>query len=182
MNSDQLLVATLSELKRYVEVGDDYTMLRAAALLRQLLMDESPLVHQVNRAHRLKLRFLVCGRRYAEVVLADGPIFYSALAGIHRSGTTGHQAEMLPLGEFLAAKVLKLGPCTLTIADLISISANVLGGVHKGPPNTQKEQALEQFNQVVTAFGHPISAAQMKPVVLVVLDALEPLANAVRGE
>jgi hypothetical protein len=182
MDPGPLLLATLDELKRYVAAGDDYAMLRAAALLRQLLIDGAPLVHQANRSHRLKLRFPVCGRQYAELVLADGPVFYSALGGIHRSGPRGHQVELFSLDEFLAAKVLKLGSHILTIGDLISISANVLGGVHKGTPNTEKEQALELFNKVVIAFGHPISAAQMKPVVLVALEALEPLAEAVRGE
>ncbi len=90
-----------------------------------------------------------------------------------------HQAEGLSLDEFLAVRALKLGPQILTIADLISIASNVLGGVHKGSARTENEQALERFNETVNAFGHPISAAQMKPVILVVLDALEPLANAV---
>ena len=134
-------------------------------------MDASPLMHQVNRAHRLKVTFPVCGRRYAEMVLADNPTLYLALSGIHRSGSP-EPPEMLSLDHFLAFKVLKLGPNVFTVGDLISISANVLGGVHKGTPRTEEEQALQGFNQVVKAFGLPISAAQMMPIVLVALDGL----------
>lgn len=181
MESDDLLLSTLADLERYVAVGDDYAMLRAAALLRQLLMDESPLAHQVNRRHRLKLRFPICGRQYADMVLAMGPVFYSALDGVHRSGPMGHQLEEVLLDQFLASKVLKLGDQVLTVGDLISISANVLGGVHKGTPKTEKEQALHDFNQIFIVSGHPVSAAQMKPLVLVVLEALAPLASAVQG-
>jgi hypothetical protein len=182
MDASDLFLESLAELERYVAIGDDYAMLRAAALLRQLLIDESPLVHQVNQQYRLKLRFHVCGRRYAEVVLQMGPVFYSALGGIHRSGPMSHQVEEVSLDQFLAAKVLKLGDHILTVRDLISISANVLGGVHKGEARTEKEQAVESFNRQVIAFGHPISAAQMKPVVLVALDGMAPLAKAIRGE
>ena len=180
MDSERLFLGTLGELERYIVIGDDYAMLRAAALLRQLLTGESPLMHQVNRSHRLKVTFPVCGRRYTEVMLADNPTLYLALGGIHRSGSP-ERPEMLPLDHFLAVKVLKLGPNTLTVGDLISISANVLGGVHKGTSKSEKEQALEGFNRTVIAFGHPISSAQMKPVILVALEGLAPLARAVRG-
>jgi hypothetical protein len=182
MEASKLFLSSLAELHRYVGIGDDYAMLRAAALLRQLLMDESPLIHQVNRAFHLKIRFSVCGRKNAEVLLQMGPSFYSALAGIHRSGSMSHQLEELSLDEFLSTKVLKFGAHLLTVHDLISISANVLGGVHKGTARSEKEQAIESFNQKVFAFGHPICAAQMKPVVLVALEGLETLARAVRGE
>lgn len=177
MDSERLFLATLDELARYVAIGDDYAMLRAAALLRQVLMDEFPLMHQVNRAHHLKVTFPVCGRRYTEVVLEDDPAFFSALGGIHRSGPAS-RPEMLSLDHFLATKVLKLGPTVLTVGDLISISANVLGGVHKGIPQTEEEQVLQGFSRVV---GRSITAAQMRPVVLVALEGLAPLAQAVRS-
>jgi hypothetical protein len=138
-------------------------------------------VHQVNRSRRLDLRFVVCGRQYRETVLADGPVFYSALGGIHSSGLLPHQAEEFSLDQFLATPVLKLGDQLLSIADLVSISANVLGGVHKGNPRTEKEQALSDFNKQVSAFGHTIGAAQMRPVILIALDALEPLKEAVES-
>lgn len=54
--------------------------------------------------------------------------------------------------------------------------------VPQGTARSEKEQAIESFNQKVFAFGHPICAAQMKPVVLVALEGLETLARAVRGE
>jgi hypothetical protein len=182
MDSEQLFLASVEDLERYVGIGDDYAMLRAAALLRQLFMDQSPLVHQVNRKYRLYLKFPVCGRPYTEVVLSMAPTFYSALDGIHRSGPTPHQLEELSLDNFLATKVLKLGDNVLTIGDLISISANVLGGVHRGTARTEKEQAVEAFNRQVFAYGHPISAAQMRPVVMVALEGLFPLVEAAKKD
>ena len=180
MDPERLFLATLDELARYVAIGDDYAMLRAAALLYQVLMDESPLMHQANHAHRLKVMFPVCGRRYMEAVLALNPSVYMELDSLHRSRSPD-SPEMLSLDHFLASKVLKFGPNVFTVRDLISISANVFGGKHKGAPRTEEEQALQEFNQAVKAFGLPISAAQMRPVVLVALDGLAPLAHAVRS-
>lgn len=182
MDPKALFVATLGELERYVVVGDDYAMLRASALLRQLLVDQHPLVHLVNRVYKLPLKFTVCGRPYREVVFADDPVFYSAIGGIHRSGPLPHQAELLSIDQFLATTVVKVGEELLTIRDLISISANVLGGVHKDEPKEGKERALADFRQHLEfPGGRALNAEQMMPIILIVLDALEPLRLAVNA-
>lgn len=181
MDVDSLFLASVKDLERYAAAGDDYSMLRAAALLRQVLMDESPLAHQANRERRLRLRFPVCGRKYAETVLAAGPVFYSRLGAIHRSGSQGHDLEEIPLDAFLSTTVLKLGNNVVSVGDLISISANVLGGVHRGAARGAKEQSVEDFNRRVVAFGQPITAAQMRPVILVALEGLQPLVGAIGG-
>ena len=94
-----------------------------------------------------------------EVVLEDDPAFYTALGGLHKDGPM-QQCEQLTWDQFLATKVLKLGLEILTIANLITISANVLGGVHKGDPQDAKEKAVIAFNKCVTVGGQAISAAK----------------------
>jgi hypothetical protein len=147
-----------------------------------MFLDASPLVHQVNRRHKVKLQFPVCGRSYTAVALEDAPIFYSALGGLHSSGLMGHSVESLSQDQFFATPVLKLGPQVLRVQDLIDISANVLGGVHKGVPKTGKAEALAAFNRTVSVAGRTIGAAQLKPVILVALDGLQPLADLVSGD
>jgi hypothetical protein len=41
MDASDLFLESLAELERYVAIGDDYAMLRAAALLRQLLIERN---------------------------------------------------------------------------------------------------------------------------------------------
>jgi hypothetical protein len=113
------------------------------------------------------------------VVLEDTPTFYSALGGIHTSGSMSRSVEQLTLDQFLATAVLKLGTQVLSVRDLISISANVLGGVHREEPKKPKEAALADFGRAVSVGGRAIEAAQLKPVVLVALDGLQPLTDAV---
>ena len=60
MDPDQLFLKTLSDLERRTgSEASEYDVLRSSALLRQLLLDGSPLVHQVNRHRRLTLVFRV---------------------------------------------------------------------------------------------------------------------------
>jgi hypothetical protein len=181
MDSSELFLATLSDLERCLSIGDDYSMLRASALLRQLLLDKHSLVHQANHEYRLKLRFTVCGRAYRETMLRMGPLYYFALNSIHRSGSLGKLPEEVSLDVFLATPALKLAEQLVTVGNLISISANVLGGVHKGDPKTEREQAIAEFTRVASGSGPTISASQLKPIVLIALEGLQPLRRAIQN-
>ena len=60
MDPEHLFVETLDDLSRRIEPGHpEYDVLMSAALLRKLLLEEQPLPDQVNRAYRLKLRYIV---------------------------------------------------------------------------------------------------------------------------
>ena len=61
MQADQLFLRTLEDLDRRTTVADEYEALLAAGLLRKLLLDEAPLVHQVNRYRRERIRFRING-------------------------------------------------------------------------------------------------------------------------
>ena len=77
MDDRKLFLATIDDLGRLLGVGDDYAMLRASAMLRQLLLDgRLSLVHKVNARHRLRIRYPVCGRAHAERILSMRPRFF----------------------------------------------------------------------------------------------------------
>jgi hypothetical protein len=178
VNDDELFLRTLQDLHSRVESGDEYSLVRATALLRQLLLDDTRLVDRVNQTHRLRLRFEVCGRPYAEVVLQLSPAFYSRLGGIHKSGPFPHQMEALSRDDFLKTTVLFLDARRITIGDLITYAANVAGGVHTGNPRTDEQKVLANFREVIMV-DHPVQIAQLAAVIKIVLDALEPLRQAV---
>jgi hypothetical protein len=54
VDPEALFVRTLDDLGRRAGETDEYEVLLAAGLLRKLLMDDHPLVDQVNADHRLK--------------------------------------------------------------------------------------------------------------------------------
>ena len=57
MDLDKLFLRTLGQLEYLLRVGDDYAVIRASALIRQLLLDDYPLADQVNRNHKLKILY-----------------------------------------------------------------------------------------------------------------------------
>ena len=80
------------------------------------------------------------------------------ISGIESGGPPGFECTQLDLGGFLATIVLKIGPQLISIGDLISTSANVLGGVHTGKPKTDKEGTLIEFNSQISIFGYSLDA------------------------
>jgi hypothetical protein len=69
MQADQLFLRTLEDLDRRTTAADEYEALLAAGLLRKLLLDETPLLHQVNRYRRERIRFRINGETPLERII-----------------------------------------------------------------------------------------------------------------
>src|SRR5438094_6089576 len=60
MTADELFLFAVDDLEGRTQLGQgEYDALMMAALLRKLLIDDTPLIHVVNRERRLALRFRV---------------------------------------------------------------------------------------------------------------------------
>lgn len=175
MNSSDLFVEVYLDLERLVLQADEYSMLRASGLMRQLLLDGDRLVHIVNRKHKINISFPVCGRAFGQHVLKNSPSTYMRLNGIHRSGSMSQHEELISLDKFLSEPLLKFHDDLYSVKDVISHAANTLGGVHLGSPKTNKGKTLSNANESVTVFDLGISAVQLKPIGLIVLDGLAEL-------
>jgi hypothetical protein len=94
MTVDELFLFTLEDLEQRVELGrGEYDALMAAWLLRKLLLDELPLIHEANRSRRLKLRF----RMYDDLPDEGLVNWVRATRSTHgRSGATGSRWSSLP--------------------------------------------------------------------------------------
>src|SRR5688500_17536343 len=57
--AEKLFVRSYDELEDGLKARDDYERLKIAASLRRLLLDASPLVHQANKNHKLRIRFRI---------------------------------------------------------------------------------------------------------------------------
>ena len=77
MDAKDLFIHTLNDLEKRVESTDEYDVLMAAALLRKLLVDGGRLMDQINRAHRLKLRFRISDVSPLEkMIYEDDPMLW----------------------------------------------------------------------------------------------------------
>lgn len=185
MDRNELFLETLAELQRRIAPGGgEYDVLMAAGLLRKLLLDESPLMDQVNRQKKLRIRFRAnCGGP-SRVIIEDRPVFWSQQDGfdpetglVRRGGPT-----KLTKDQMLRCVVLLTRGHEITVHELIDAVAHVEGAVHAGKPHGPKEEALAAVAQEIRVGGLPPATRALLAIARVTLRGLEPLRSAVRQE
>lgn len=177
--SETLFVRSYDELSDGTRARDDYERLKIAAVLRRLLLDASPLVHQANRTHKKKLRF--CINKVGDI--SELPVKPDLLFHAHgldpkrfqiRDGTVD-----LKLDQFLAQPLIELQETVITIADVIKFAANKVGGVHLDATRDAHEMKIDAALAKVSASGmHPLAIA-LETVATITLTALKPLREAI---
>lgn len=176
-DAERLFVESVRDIDRKVVAADSYSDIRAAGLLRQLTLDSTPLVHQVNRGHRVPLRFRTMN---VNRELPSPPrILWLSL-----------DPEPFPnaptidcsLTELLQAPCLRVNGKKVSVRDLIKACANVKGGVHLGAPRSDQERAVLEVDATLQISGTDLSVVAVAGICRVVLSGLRPLVEAVVGK
>jgi hypothetical protein len=184
MDADRLFTESLGELEaRATSDASEYSLLRASSILRLLLLDGTPLVAEVNRTRDITVSYRV--RRSPKPKPEDLVLWLGGLDPDDGTEVSG-SIEDLRRDDFLAVPVLYLGPEVITIHDMISLAANIWGGVHHGQPRKDnwKQQLVEKLNQrMKLELGDtPVQLLSMIAVSRVVLRGLQPLREAVLAD
>ena len=154
MSAEELFVRRFDDLVLGLKARDDYEVVKVGAILRQLLLDDTPLIHTVNRQHRLKLRFIV-----NDIWSKESPIqpdIHFVASGLDPSmlaSTTG--TKSISLGQFLGLEILNSKSNKFTVRELIKYAANKAGGVHHGDTLDSREAELLRTLEKVGALGVP---------------------------
>lgn len=166
---------TLQELRQKLASGTKYDIIRAAAILRQLLLDGGrSLLHQANKEYRLPITYRVGHIGFNPNLTKEGLLF--------------HWAQLIPDDKvyevdetrFLAIPVLIYKSHEYTVYDVIYYTANKVGAVHIGTPKNEKE---ESFLSIQAGFKIPppiqfeidISGAAIYSISKVCLEAYREL-------
>jgi hypothetical protein len=184
MDRDRLFLETVGELRTRSERGTAYDWLMCAGLIRKLLMDGNPLVHQVNRGRRERLIYRVTseGPRSA-AILADRPTFWARLDGISpRFAPPGRRVLELKLEQFMQTRALVIDGRSIAVRKLIKQAANIEGGIHAGRPEDEEEQAIAAFSNFVRFDDGSGVGGTLRGITWVVLDGLEPIEARVKRE
>lgn len=151
-------------------------MLRTAGLLRQLLLDKSRLVDQVNDALRLKLAFEIADNdAYQRVIFADRPMFWCVGDALDPTDPIFGRTKELTRDQFLATHVLAVSGRMITIKDLVTHLANVEGGVHKGTPKTDVQKAIAEAIPFLIVGNIPGTHRLISTIAKIVLQSLQAL-------
>lgn len=191
VETDRLFLAALDELTaRARPRSPEFDLVRAAGLLRELLLDERPLVHQVKRRGRPTPTFRIRRRKpdysgepwwWLDALDAD-TVVTDAMAG---------PVETVRLPGLLAVPMICLGAADrsnrepfryLTVRDLVRYHAHVAGGVHRSPAKEPLHLALEEFPLKIGFGTVPMEAVAIACITSVVLKGLDPLRRAIQAE
>ena len=98
----------------------------SAALLRKLMLDKGRLMDQVNRSHRLDLRFRISGVSPLEQLFYDdSPMFWTTEDGLDPDSPLAYAPLNATRDQFLARRVLRFGGSWITVRDVIDQLANI---------------------------------------------------------
>lgn len=182
MDLETLFRRTVDDLDQRVAAIAHYDALMSAALLRKLLLDGNPLIHQVNRTYRLNLRFRISGvSQFEQMLLDSDPMFWSLEDGLDPDIGLAVPVVEATLDQFLARNVMRFEGRSVTVRDVINQLSNVDGGVHKGEPREDQQKVLAAAATFYSNRGLPGVVNQVRLIGRVASRGLRPLYDAVRA-
>ena len=173
MDAEQLFLARCSQLSRLLESHDQIELLDLSAILRQLLLNDHPLVHKANTEQRIKLKFHVghFRRKTDPFVLAQ-----TLEDGLDpETRLPGSPASEVNLDGFLNHPVLYLKGEPHSVKDVVLFTANVAGGVHHTATPKDAQLLLAEFARRFGIGGLPAGIRQLRAIARVTLKGLQPL-------
>lgn len=179
--SDWVYLYTVGDIRHRTEeinAAHRYVLLGLAPLLRKLILDGNSLLTIVNREHGIQPRFAI--RPYQQRPaqrFSENRWEVPALA-FGREELYNPGGEGVPLSAFLSTPVGEFERKPVTVKELIRYYANVEGGVHRGKPDSEFENAAEVLAPMLLT-GSIAWLRTLGWVAKIVADGLEPLTTAV---
>lgn len=187
-----LFIRVLQDLGRCSQSHDDYDNLRVAGLLRLLLLDGTPLVHRVNRLHRLPIAFQVGrgliddvvdpaeippGRRPRIMKVKDGRQFHTAGNALDPEMFRGSPTE-LSWDDFLRTLVMKVDDHFVSLREFVLHMAHVEGIIHAGNPadDSPTDESLQKWRRMLSFPGRSPIFETLAAIGRVVYASMLPLA------
>ena len=179
MNTEQLFVSTIQDLDEKLRSTDEYEKLMIAGLLRKLLLDDSPLVNQVNRQIGLRIRFTIndCELSASEL----GLVLHSVAGILNPDPRLTNNPIEVTIAKLLAFPIIMYRGNTFTIKDIVKNAANVQGAIHAGMAKEEKDNSLKELTDLVSVGGLPFVFSLLHEIGVIVRVGLEPLVLAVRS-
>jgi hypothetical protein len=175
-DEEHLFLGTVADIDQRVLKGGRYNLIRAAGLLRQLLLDSTPLMHVVNRMYCQQIEFETIDFRDSPPLSPEAHALF-----LDASYFPGAKTIRVNIDTFLKAPCFRIGTNTANVRDLIRACANAKGGVHLGKAWTSEENVVLDWDRAFGLIGEEPSLLAVAGVCRVALRALQPLVLAIMG-
>lgn len=175
---EHLFLKTYEDIEKRLTEEDSYGILQISALIRKLLLDDSPLVDQVNRNYKKKIIFEITQTQLYQPGI-PAPDFFSVQDGLDPdTSRPGKQKIQINRDNFFKTPILLVKGKEYSIKDIIQYEAHVMGGVHAGSPKSDKDEILKKIENLFVG-GYRPSLRQLKAIARVVLKAIKPLKESI---
>jgi len=172
ISHEELFLKTVQDLRTKIRTNKPYNLIRACGLCRHLLLDEHPLVHQVNKKYKSQITFYIAD-------YANTPISNDYKGGGGRTiEPLVDTTKIAKLDEFLKTKVLHYWKYEFTVREIIIAASHYFGGVHSGKPDL-KQTYLDKFNRYSKA-EHTTTIWMIRSICKVVLKSMKPLETLIK--
>jgi hypothetical protein len=166
---EAFFLASIDDLDKKLASEDEYSLIRAGGLLRQLLLDG--LIDRANQTHRLRIEYEVRARQNPFPIAVD-----YEFGAIDPGPYPGAPTKRVDVKQLLGTWILKSPAGPASVRDLVRVWANTKGGVDFGKARTAQEHILVDWDEAIQMFGREGSFDAMVGVGKVVLTGLVPLA------
>jgi len=175
MDRRVLFINTMNDLKSRSNSHNEYEILMISGLLRKLLMDSDPLMNQMNRYLKLKIRF-----RINDVKLSsETPIpLFQSIGDDFDPGIPPlfpKNEKEVTLDQFLKIEIMEYRGHRINIGELIQHMAHIEGAIHPGVPKEKKEEIMKELVETIGIGGFPAGIRIMKSITNIVIKGLSEL-------
>lgn len=173
---EDLFTRRYNELAEYSGSADHYTNLKCSSILRQLLLDQTPLIYLANKGTRLKIEFKVDNTFHQQLPLSSAILFTSTEIG-NLVLKFSVNLKILKHDQFLALEILEIDNTRFTVREIIKFASNKQGGIHFDTSIDSDEKILEASLEKLEKLKTPALAIAINSIAQIVLIALRPLKN-----
>ncbi|HEY1720984.1 MAG TPA: hypothetical protein VGG27_07045 [Magnetospirillaceae bacterium] len=184
MDADRLFLERCKQLQTFVSAEEvaEINFLDAAAALRQLFLDDHPLINTVNIKSRMKINYEVGKSWFGPDPYAHLVTFQSDEDSVDpHNPPPSRPFDTLSRDQFMARVVMTINDQQKSIHDLIGYAANVAGGVHHDTKPDPKYHAQHDAAQYLAIGGLPAGIRMLRAITKVALRGLGPLIDDVKS-
>ena len=171
---EYLFVRNIDNLKEILKNHSADGLFESSRLLRALLLDENPLLHQVNCTIKLKITFMI-NPTDPDPPGTPEPTFRQRADGLSPSLVPKGPTQTVNLDGFLKHPILLVNGQWATVRDVSQYIANYAGAVHKSTPDTPMTKSLEAVGQAIAVGGAPSVLRSMLGIIDVAIRGCQPL-------
>jgi len=176
---EKLFCDKYDDLEELVKSLIPYDLSRASAIIRQLIIDGSPLMDQINRTHKLNIIFPVSKINIPDLnaPLNRGLEYWDIQDGLYLEEMKPEQLEHVKRDKLLSKGIMIVKGKEITVKDAVKYEANTQGAVHSREADLTKEEEekMDLLARTIRVGGYRPTQRIMKPIGRSVLVGLKEL-------